>query len=190
MKGTGNLIYLLEFLPYFYALPQKVARVLCYNLQNFECLSVHLFLPFFYALPRKVARVSCYTLQNFECPSVCPSTRQCFHHLCPLHNWHPLRYFQETSHKCKALCDDMQNTWTITLVCYFWSYCPVNIEHSHFCHVLVSALKVENLSRYHYEISHKRKAWDKMQNTKTITEVNLLFEYTVDSRYLELAYLE
>ena len=28
----------------------------------------------------------------------------------------------------------------LLLIAYFWSYCPLNIEHSHFYHVLVSAL--------------------------------------------------
>ena len=35
---------------------------------------------------------------------------------------------------------------------------PFNIEHSHFYHVLMSALKVENGSRYFDETSHKCKA--------------------------------
>ena len=56
---------------------------------------------------------------------------------------------------------------------YLWSCSPLNIvgiENSYFHYVLVSPL-------YYYEISHKCKApWDNLQNTKTVTLVNLLLD--------------
>ena len=51
--------------------------------------------------------------------------------------------------KCKAPLDDVQTTRIIILLTYLWSSGPlniVNIENGHFCHVLVSAFKLEMVS--------------------------------------------
>ena len=60
----------------------------------------------YYARPQKMAMLYhpkfCMSIRRLR-------VRQHFHHSCPLHNWYHPRYFHQTSHKWKALWDDVQN---------------------------------------------------------------------------------
>ena len=61
-----------------------------------------------------------------------------------------------------------------------WSYSPLNIEHSHFCHVSWKLFEI-----LLWNFSQCKSPWDKLQNTKTITLVYLLLELQLIEHSIE-----
>ena len=120
----------------------------------------------FYAPKQKVARVLCYTVRNFECPSVCPSVRQPFHHSCLLHNSDTVGGIFTILHTnvkhYETTCRTREQLFCLPLL----EILPLEHKHSHFYYVFVSVLSLKPHSRYFHETLHKCKALgDSMQNT-------------------------
>ena len=60
--------------------------------------------------------------------SICLSISKRFHHSCPLHNSDTVwDIFTKLKKKHKALCDNMQNRWIVTVVCLLLELLP--FEH-------------------------------------------------------------
>ena len=141
---------------------------------KYVAFSFFVFIIFF--MPRhKKWRGCCYTFRNFECPSV----RQRFHHSCLHHkSWYHQRYSQQTSHKCKALWDDVQKTLTVTLVCLLFGVIALwTLNKANSTMYSCSLCKLKTVWDFH-ETSDKFKGfWDNMQNMKPLTLVNLFLAH-------------
>ena len=91
--------------------------------------------------------------------SVHLSIHQHIQHSCPLHTSDTIRDIFMKFHTNVKYFETTCKTYELLLwFAYFWSSVPLNIEHSHFYHVLMSALKLKKRSRYNHEISLKCKA--------------------------------
>ena len=77
----------------------------------------------------------------------------------------------DRSHRGWGVCVCVQCTWTITLVCFFFSYCPL------FIFILLSSAYLQNYASYGYEILWVDRSYQVgVQCTWTVTLGCLIFE--------------
>ena len=88
------------------------------NFISISCIYSHFHISHFYSLPQTVARVLYYSLQNFECPSISPFICPCRQmHTCLFENYGHFSVFQWDlfcKHTSRLICE---NPVQSTLLC-------------------------------------------------------------------------